>query len=483
MSADLLNVDEAALDEAFDDGQKNILLSIVNDFDQGVDQAIDSGLKERLEKAGLTDQALRYIKRRTDYQTPRRDFDDKFDRTLHIWKNSGYLPSAPGHQFSYEDLMKADQKRLADYNAGKIKKEEFQDTQFSMEQPLLIPRIISQMVRDAIEPNIVLTSLLQRISFQIGTSLTFPALSAFVAQDIPEGGEYPEATMEFAGEVTATIGKSGIAVKMTEEMIRYSLFDVMNMHLRAAGRALVRHKEQKVANMISDNGTIQYNNLQATTSLFTTGRGNDGTFNGTLNIEDLFRMYATMGDEGYTPNALVMHPFGWLSFAMNPSLRNFGFMNNGQMFQGRNGAPGSAESFRVGGLNQQTHVEGPGELATTSSPVPNGFPAPLQIIISPFVPYRAATNTTDIWMVDTNELGVLVVDEEVQTDEFNDPARDIKKVKLRERYAVENINNGKGIRIAKGVVIDRDFAIDEKLTWESGTGSLPTATGTGFPTS
>ena len=108
--------------------------------------------------------------------------------------------------------------------------------------------------------------------------------------------------------------------------------------------------------------------------------------------------------------------------------------------------------------------------------IPGGFPVPLRIIISPFVPYRAATNNTDIWMVDTNELGVLVVDEDVVTDEFNDPARDIRKVKLRERYAVENINNGQGIRVARGIVVDRDFAVDDKLVWDAATSGLPTLT-------
>jgi len=188
-------------------------------------------------------------------------------------------------------------------------------------------------------------------------------------------------------------------------------------------------------------------------------------------------MYAAMGDSGYVPNALIMHPFGWLSFALNPSLRAFGFANNGPMFAPRNGEVGAEEAWRVGGLNQQTEVTDPGQIASTSSPVPGGFPATMQIIISPFVPYNADANTTDIWMVDTNELGVLVVDEEVMTEDFNDPARDIRKVKLRERYAVENINNGQGIRIAKGVEVNRDYAFEDNIVWEAGTGTLTSATG------
>jgi len=77
-------------------------------------------------------------------------------------------------------------------------------------------------------------------------------------------------------------------------------------------------------------------------------------------------------------------------------------------------------------------------------------------------------------MVDTNEIGVLVVDEDVVTEEFDDPARDIRKVKLRERYAVENINNGQAIRTAKGIVIDKSIDPESTPVLHMDTGSVTT---------
>ena len=47
---------------------------------------------------------------------------------------------------------------------------------------------------------------------------------------IPEGGEYPERKLEVAGTVTAFIGKSGVKVRITDEMLRYSQYDVMSMN-------------------------------------------------------------------------------------------------------------------------------------------------------------------------------------------------------------------------------------------------------------
>ena len=474
MSDRLIGVDEGAIEQNFDDGQKETILRIVEDTENGITHAVDNAVVDKLKDEGLDANALSRLKAFADKVPSKREFDQKFDRMYSIWRNNGNLPSAPGHKYTLDDLIQADNKRKASFDAGQVQKEEFYDTQFAFEQPMLIPKVISQTVRDAIEPTIALTPLLQRINFQVGSTLTFPAMGAFTAADIPEGGEYPEQTMEFAGQVTATIGKSGVAVKMTDEMIRYSLFDVMSMHLRAAGRALIRHKEQKVADMISTSGTNYINNDQAVASgRRSTGRGVDGAFNGTISIEDVFRMYADMVDDGYVPNAIIMHPFGWLTFALNPQLRAFGFANNGEMFQNFQGQPGAGEAFRVGGLNQETQLTDPAAIATTAGKMPAGFPAPLNIIISPFVPYDA-NGLTDFWMVDTNELGVLVVDEDVVTEEFDDPARDIRKVKLRERYAVENINNGKAIRTAKGIVIDKSIDPESAAVLNFGTGTLGT---------
>ncbi len=145
------------------------------------------------------------------------------------------------------------------------------------------------------------------------------------------------------------------------------------------------------------------------------------------------------------------------------------------MFQNYQGSPGAGEAFRAGGLNQETQLDDPSAIATTSSRLPAGFPSGLNIIVSPFVPYDATNNMTEFWMCDTNELGVLVVDEEVVTEEFDDPARDIRKVKLRERYAVENINNGKAIRTAKGIVIDKSIDPESAPVLQFGTGDVTTS--------
>ena len=394
----------------------------------------------------------------------------RFRNAANIWRNNGRVPGI-ADRISYQQLADIDKKYT----------KEARDNLSSTDHPMLIGRVISEVVKEAIEPNIVLTGLLDRINFTHGTQLTFPAIGAMAAADIPEGGEYPERSLDMVGQTVATIGKSGIAVKMTEEAIRYSLYDLMSMHLRAAGRAMIRWKEQKVADMITANaGTANtlFDNTSATYAS-TTGRDFSGTYNGSLTIDDVFSAYATMVNRGFSPNTLIMNPFCWQIFADEAMQRLFGFINGitplwGQMQGGAGNAPQWGNAG-MNGLLQNTTVTDPQNLATTYTNLPGLFPYPFSIIVSPYMPYYSTSNSSNMVMCDRSQLGVLVVDEEVATDQWDDPARDIVKVKLRERYAVAGVNSGEGTGLLKGVHLGRSADFTHNIVTSFGTGDIGSA--------
>jgi hypothetical protein len=358
---------------------------------------------------------------------------------------------------------------------------QFEDGQFSIEDalsvpnaPMLMPKVISNIVKEAIEPLLVGTSLLQRINYSYGQTITFPAVGALVAADIAEGMEYPERSLQMGGAtVTASIGKSGIAVKVTDEMIRYSQFDVIGMHLRAAGRALARHKEVKIFDYIRSMGVPVFDNVTPTKSLkgVTTGRNLTGAGNGSVTMDDIFDAYAQIITQGFFPNTLLMHPLTWTMFVKDATLRHFVLTNGGGTFfatwtgnpAGR--APWDASSH--GGLGvsggqlitppNATSGDQPSPLAEypqtlNSAPqLPGYMNIPFRIIVSPFVPYDPRRKLTDIYMFDSSELGVLIVDEDVMTEEFDDPRVDIRKIKLRERYGIGILNEGKAIAVLRNI--------------------------------
>jgi len=379
-----------------------------------------------------------------------------------IWDNNGHLDNRT-EQISLDQLLDKD-----------LQVRKMMRDNFSTDLPLLIPRTISTMVREAVEPNLVLTPLLTRINYSAGTRLSFPTFGALAnaAADLAEGEEYPEGTMEMGGQTECIIGKSGIAVKVTEEQRRYSQFDIISMNVRAAGRALARLKERKVADMITSNATVLIDNNGSGTRK-STGRGWDGAYNGTLTLDDIFNVWGTMVNSGFVPNTLIMHPFAWKIFAEDGMQKLFGFQNGMQnmLWQLPQGNPGNAQAWRQTMLNQNTYVTDPQNLATTFTRVPSLFPTQFNIIVSPYMPFSTSTSETDIVFCDIGELGILVVDEEVTSDEWTDPSKDIMKMKFRERYGLAIKNDGRAVGVLKGINVNKknvDFANRATLNYNTG---------------
>jgi hypothetical protein len=392
------------------------------------------------------------------------DFKDE-KQYAYSWLNNGQLPTGePGEVITVEDA-------IAVPNTA-----------------MWLPKVIQNIVKEAVEPMLVGTSLLQRIEYHFGQTITFPAVGALDAADIAEGMAYPERQLSMGGAtVTAQIGKSGLAVKVTEEMIRYSQFDVINMHLRAAGRALARHKEKKVFNYIRSMGVVCFDNLNPTSSVFgvTTGRALDGSANGSVLVDNLFDAYSQILLQGFTPNTLLMHPLTWAMFVKDPVMRLM-MLNGagGTWFATHSGSPSGRapwDNSSQGGLGVSggqdiipgenagsqtaTALEGYPQTINSAPNLPGYFPFPFRIIVSPFVNFNPATKLTDIMLFDSNELGALIVDEDVMTDEWTDPSVDIRKIKLRERYGIGIFNEGMAIGVLRNVkVVPNEVVLPAQAT-------------------
>ena len=440
-------MEDIKLDATFTEDQKKVAVALY----KKLKDEVDSEFSKRANEYKAEDE---FVDSSEETKLALKD-RKRLDQMTKVWKSNGYVDGAK-ERIKMEDLFRKDVELTSQMRDN-----------FSTDHPLLLPRTISTIAREAIEPNLVLTGLLQRISFSNGTRIVFPSWGgAMQAADLAEGEEYPEGSMELAGQVEATIGKSGIALKVTEETIRYSLYDVVSMQVRAAGRAMARLKEKKAADLITaDYGTTVIDNT-STAYRSSTGRDAAGAYNGTLTLDDMFAAYAIMVDRGFTPNTLIMHPFAWQIFAQEGIARAFGFENGmaAMMWQMQQGSVGNAPGWRTGGLNQNTYVSQPQQLASTFTNVPSPFPTSFRIVVSPYMPYNATTLRTDIVLCDSNELGLLVVDEELTTDEWTDPARDIKKIKMRERYGMAVMNDGRGIGLMKGIRVGKSFDFADKIS-------------------
>jgi len=381
----------------------------------------------------------------------------------------------PGYEFKDEAHLRG----IIENNGWdplRNQKVEFKDILNTSNAGPLLPKVIVSIIKEAQEPLLIGTSLLDRLPFQYGQTIVFPALGAMVADDIPEGGEYPEHQPNLGGAtVTANIGKVGMAFGFTEEMLRYSQFDLMGLYMRQAGRAMARHKEEKIFQQILSMGVTCFDNADPAGSVFgvTTGRGLDGSANGSMTMDDLFDILAQLMHQGFMPNGILIHPLTWLMWVKDPVMREFAIQAGGgtffQQWQGevaKQFGPDNGPQGPLGLSGGQQIVPGgsaSGEAASTieeynqtmtSAPrIPGYFPFPFRIIVSPFMPFDPDTLLTDVIFFQAGELGALLVDQELQTDEWTDPRVDIRKVKLWERYGLGVYHEGHNVAVAKNVKI------------------------------
>jgi hypothetical protein len=398
-----------------------------------------------------------------------------------------------------QDVVKSGFKAMATaafLNNGVVedgKRVKVKDLLTSTDATIFLPKVISSVVKEAVEPVLTIsTNLFQTIRINSGRSIEFPAVGALTAEEIPEGSAYPEKQLDMGSGNTVSVAatKVGIMVRITEEMIEDSQWDVIGLHLRAAGRALARKKETLCAQLFSKFGYKIFDNVEPTAAVIgkTTGRDIKGVFNGTLHLDDLFDMIAYLINSGFTPRTILMHPLAWLMLAKNPMLKELAWSQNNNYWGGTySGNVGQTGWDGKENLRYKTIAP---NLSTTQTALPPGiFPVPLRILVSPYVrflakgvvaPKQDGTNPgatlvtdanglalaplTDIYIVDDPEGGLIVQRDDISTEHFDDPARDIRQMKIRERYGLGILSQGKSVVVARNIAITLSYVFNNMNT-------------------
>ena len=349
----------------------------------------------------------------------------------------------------------------------------------------LLQESMEILIREPVEPTMAITPLFTRVQAQgLNTQILAGAMGAVYAGDVQESGTYPEVNFQMGGAVsTAYIGKSGIAASFTDEALRYSTFDIMAKNLQLMGAAMVRHKEQKAVAFLKQLGTTLFDNLNPAQSIYgvLSGRGLSGgnlVGNGSMTMENLMRAMAHMSEEGFTPDTLLMHPLFYYTFVQDPVLRTMMLAHGGgSIFNPYSGDPGPLSPYSNGAMGSRgpsngTRVVNPrgigtsgvgtsGSTATsvlersqqaTSAPnLPSYFPFNFRIIVSPLCPYDPESETGDIFLLSSGNVGFHLVDEEATTVEWRDENTETVKVKIRERYGFAVAHEGQGVGVFKNV--------------------------------
>ena len=314
---------------------------------------------------------------------------------------------------------------------------------------VLIPRVIIGTMRKAADPVYMASNFYKKIRMKSGQAVMFPSIGVMRAHDVAEGQEIPQETIDWQTHKGSLIqiGKAGVRVQFTEEILKDAEFDIVGMMLSEAGRAMARLKEQKAfIEFQGHSWDVFNNNLRAQDPVKwalagTTGVDYNNVLNDTLSVDDLLDLVISVYNNEYTPTDLIMHPLVWSVFA-------------------RNGLTGSLTATQDGNAKREqpssTFKLGPDSIQ-------GRLPFAFNVNLSPFAPIDKENKTFDIFCVDGNNVGVQIVKDDLTTEEFRDPARDIRNVKTIERYGFGTFNEGRAICAAKNISMAKSWPIPERI--------------------
>lgn len=314
---------------------------------------------------------------------------------------------------------------------------------------ILIPKVLIGQARTAADPIYLASNFFKKIRLKNGQAVMFPDFGVMRAYDVAEGQEIPQESIDWQLNTNGLIkvGKSGLRVQYSEELLKDCEFDVVGMLMSEAGRAMARHKEQKAfTEWLSHGWTVMDNNLRKMDPVKyaeagTTGLDYEGNYNDTMSIEDYLDIILAVYNNGFSCTDLVMHPLAWLPFAKN------GF---------------------TGGLTAPYERETKRELPTSSfklgpESIQGRLPFSFNVNLSQFAPIDKAAKTFDLFAVDRNNVGVLIQKDDIKTEQFVDLSRDIYNVKMIERYGFGVHHEGRAICSAKNISMAKSFATPERV--------------------
>lgn len=302
---------------------------------------------------------------------------------------------------------------------------------------ILIPKVVQQVTSEAAETQLIVSEMFKRVNLESGRSMEFVHFGAIRAHEIAEGQEYPEESLNLTsqalGPIEVRVKKYGLRVAITNEMVDESQWDVVGLHIQAAGRALARLKEQNAFRIMSNSGHVVFDakDYEVGDEGYPTGRDFSGELNGTLTAEDMLDMAVSIMAAGFTPTTLIMHPLTWSLFAENEFVKN---------------STSGLAAFGQGEASQKTLMD-----ATPTNSLG------LEVIFSPFVPFNQQDKTFDFYMVDKDNIGVQLVKDDISTENFDDPYRDILNLKIMERYGLGVLHGGLGIAVAKNIAFKKTY--------------------------
>ena len=347
----------------------------------------------------------------------------------------------------------------------------------------LIPKVIEGQLREAAEPEYLATRFMKKVRVDGGNSAVYviPVVGELTATEVGEGTRYNEDNVDFNtvenGTLEIRVKKIGVKVGISEEAIADSSWDIYGINVRKMGRAMARFKEEWAFNSFSNHGHVVFDNLIRTQNpeAGTTGCDKNGNFNDTMTIEDFLDLVLALMANEHQPTDVIMHPLTWVIFARNTMIGNG--LTYGA-FGGQNVHPWGATQGTPGFAGLQAN-EGPQQFVMSPDQVQGRLPMPIRISFSPFIKFDKNNKRFDMYCIDAANVGIIAQREELSTDNWTDPERDMRLLKVKERYGIGIEDNGRGIAVARNIAVAPTYPVPPTVRVETDLADKITVSGSG----
>lgn len=373
-------------------------------------------------------------------------------------------------------------------------------------------------ILDYLRPQLIVSNLLAN-TIPVGPNINKSLIAVIRSfgqvkvSEVPRSGSLPIVAPMFAetaDQIAYDIKKYGCKLEVEKEFANSDQWGMFGFLLTSIADAFRYRKELEVIKVINTTGQVMYDNASPSAGTFkvtTAGRAIDGTFNGTVALEDFIRTFAYMQQRGMQPQYILVHPFvlfnmygdselrailgmsqvigdfpmnavqpGWdhpFGEDMAYRLRGMGGDNVasptgnvpkfGEIGKGPLGIPGidpHAQSLAAINMNAIMRANIPGYNVT--------------VIASPLVPIKQLASgqpvsgnvskfATNIYVVADKKPVAILQKTNPAPLEWEDFEREMNMLGFREEYCTMPIYQGRSVYIMKNVVIDKNYALPQRV--------------------
>jgi len=278
----------------------------------------------------------------------------------------------------------------------------------------------------------------------------FYAHSPLTANWTAEGQRGSQKAIELtpARRLGVSIRDYEITLGFSREALKYSVWPVLDLHTMEAQRAMRRFREEWIWEQFTSNGRTIFDPTSADTAFHTTGVDGTYTGNNTMSVYDFLDLVASVFLRNFKPTDIMMHPLHYLVFVKTamrgglflPEANKAGIASS---FSSNEGAQGSFISSQLGGL------------------IPN-------VWTTPFVPFDVRHMLANMYVIDRNNVGVVLEREGERRVEWEDIGRDMSYIRFKNAMGVSIFNEGEAISIAENINVATGYNMDISFVYNLG---------------